>query len=61
LPCCYANYNKLGGITVQDIFDFLTDWFSNSPNANVEGNGVAIPTVQDIFDFLTAWFSAGCS
>ena len=60
-PCCYANYNKAGGITVQDIFDFLTDWFSNSPNANVEGNGTALPTVQDIFDFLAAWFTGGCS
>ena len=59
-PCCYANYNKVGGITVQDIFDFLSGWFANSPNANVEGTG-AIPTVQDIFDFLAAWFSGGCT
>ena len=59
-PCCYANYNKVGGITVQDIFDFLSGWFANSPNANVEGTG-GIPTVQDIFDFLAAWFAGGCS
>jgi Lamin Tail Domain len=60
-PCCFADYNKAGGITVQDIFDFLADWFSNSVNANVAGNGIAAPSVQDIFDFLAAWFSGGCS
>ena len=27
-PCCYADYNKVGGVGVQDIFDFLTDWFN---------------------------------
>lgn len=58
-PCCFADYNKAGGITVQDVFDFLTDWFSSNPNANVAGDG-APPTVQDVFDFLTAWFSGGC-
>ncbi len=59
-PCCFADYNKAGGITVQDIFDFLTDYFSGSVNANVQGNGTALPTVQDIFDYLTAYFAAGC-
>ena len=58
-PCCFADYNKVGGVTVQDIFDFLSGWFSNNPNANVAGDGTA-PTVQDIFDFLAAWFSGGC-
>ena len=60
-PCCFANYNKSGGITVQDIFDFLADWFSNRPFADVGGNGSTLPTVQDIFDFLAAWFSGGCN
>lgn len=58
-PCCFADYNKAGGVTVQDVFDFLTDWFAGSPDSNVFGDGVALPTVQDVFDFLTAWF-AGC-
>ena len=60
-PCCYADYNKSGSITVQDIFDFLHDWFAGSPYAKVGGNGTSgTPTVQDIFDFLAAWFTKGC-
>ena len=54
-PCCKANFN--GGIlSVQDIFDVLTAWFSGSPRADFNGGGLS---VQDIFDFLQAWF-AGC-
>jgi hypothetical protein len=56
--CCPANFNGLDGVTVQDIFDFLSAWSSNNPSANF--NGVDGVTVQDIFDFLSAW-SAGCS
>ena len=33
-PCCYADYNKVNGINVQDIFDFLGDWFAGSKYAN---------------------------
>lgn len=56
-PVCPADYNGVGGVTVQDIFDFLSDWFSNVPRADFNGAGGI--TVQDVFDFLTAWF-AGC-
>jgi hypothetical protein len=56
-PTCPADYNSVGGITVQDIFDFLSDWFSNLPRADFNGAGGI--TVQDVFDFLTAWFN-GC-
>jgi hypothetical protein len=61
-PCCEANYNKAGGVSVQDIFDFLSDWFAGSPFARVGGDGTgAAPTVQSVFDFLGAWFGGGCS
>jgi hypothetical protein len=54
---CKADFNGAGGIGVQDIFDFLTAWFSAQPGADFNGaNGI---TVQDIFDFLAAWFT-GC-
>jgi len=60
-PCCEANYNKVGGITVQDLFDFLADWFAGSPYARVGGDGTGTaPTVQSLFDFLAAWFATGC-
>jgi hypothetical protein len=61
-PCCYANYNKANGITVQDIFDFLTDWFAGNNFAKTGGDGATGGlTVQNIFDFLSDWFAGGCS
>jgi hypothetical protein len=60
IPCCYADYNKVGGVSVQDIFDFLNDWFAGRPYANVgSSGGSGVLSVQNIFDFLGAWFS-GC-
>ena len=56
-PCCRADFNQQGGVTVQDIFDFLSAWFANQPAADFNQQGGI--TVQDIFDFLSAWF-AGC-
>ena len=56
-PVCAADFNSAGGVTVQDIFDFLSAWFAGSAQADFNhADGV---TVQDIFDFLTAWFT-GC-
>lgn len=60
LPCCQADFNKVGGITVQDIFDYLAAWFGGSPFTHLAGDGTGSPTVQDIFDFLAAWFTGGC-
>jgi hypothetical protein len=59
-PCCYADYNKQGGVSVADIFDFLNDWFAGNPMAAVGGDGTTgTLSVQHIFDFLNFWFS-GC-
>ena len=64
---CPADFNNDGHVSVQDIFDFLSSWFSgcfaqgappcNGHNSDFNGSGTI--TVQDIFDFLAAWF-AGC-
>jgi hypothetical protein len=54
---CTADFNASGNITVQDIFDFLSAWFSGDSRADFNRSGGI--TVQDIFDFLTAWFG-GC-
>lgn len=60
-PCCFADYNKIGGRTVADIFAYLTDWFALRPAAVVGGNGTTgTPVVGNIFQFLTAWFAGGC-
>lgn len=54
---CLADYNHAAGVTLQDIFDFLTDWFNSDPRADINTSGGV--SLQDIFDFVTAWF-AGC-
>jgi hypothetical protein len=54
---CPADFNHVGGVTVQDIFDFLAAYFAGLPTADF--NGVGGVTVQDIFDFLGAYFT-GC-
>jgi hypothetical protein len=59
-PCCYADFNKSGGLSVGDIFDYLNAWFTGSPFCKVAGDGVASPSVQDIFNFLGIWFAGGC-
>jgi hypothetical protein len=56
-PPCPADFNNSGGVTLQDIFDFLSAYFAGLPTADF--NGVGGITVQDIFDFLSAYF-AGC-
>ncbi|HMN39887.1 MAG TPA: proprotein convertase P-domain-containing protein [Phycisphaerales bacterium] len=60
-PCCFADYNKINGLGVQDIFDFLNDWFAGSPFAIVGSDGTGgTLSVQNIFDFLNTWFAGGC-
>lgn len=59
LTVCPADLNCSNSLTVQDIFDFLTAYFSNDPRGDFNGSGLPA-TVQDIFDFLAAYF-AGCS
>ncbi len=56
-PACPADFNGAGGVTVQDIFDYLSAYFAGDLRADVNASGSL--TVQDIFDFLTAYF-AGC-
>lgn len=55
---CTADFNCAGGVSVQDIFDFLNAYFS-SGNLAADVNRSGEVTVQDIFDFLSAYFS-GC-
>jgi hypothetical protein len=56
ITCCPANFDHVGGLSVADIFAFLTAWFNGDPQADFNGGGLS---VSDIFTFLTAWF-AGC-
>lgn len=54
---CPADFNGVGGVTLQDLFDYLGAWFANLPSADF--NGVGGVTLQDLFDYLGAWFT-GC-
>jgi hypothetical protein len=58
VPCCRADFNKVDGITIQDIFDYLNAWFEGSAFTHLATPGAA--TIQDIFDFLNLWFAGGC-
>lgn len=55
-PCCKADTNQDGDITLQDLFDFLVLWFSQAPGANTDGSPEI--GIQDIFDYLRAWLTA---
>lgn len=55
---CLADFNGVGGVSSQDVLDFLAAWFGNAPAADF--NGVGGVSVQDVFDFLAAWFQ-GCN
>lgn len=56
-PCCKADFNKQGGLSIQDVFDFQAAWFASDARADINGtDGV---TIQDVFEFLAAWFG-GC-
>ncbi|MBY0313847.1 MAG: hypothetical protein K2W85_17415 [Phycisphaerales bacterium] len=59
-PCCFADYDKTGGIQTADIFAYLNDWFASSTFADFGGDGTIGPDTNDIFSFLNAWFSGGC-
>ncbi len=56
---CPQDHNQNGAVTVQDIFDFLADYFA--PNLQADYNRSKTVSVQDIFDFLAGYFSGFCS
>lgn len=55
LSISVADFNCTGGVTVQDLFDFLAAYFTGTPASDINGSGGI--TVQDLFDFLAAYFT----
>lgn len=56
-PRCRADFNAIDGVTVQDLFEFLSAWFQSDPQADFDASGDV--SVQDLLAFLSAWFT-GC-
>lgn len=56
--CCLADFNHLSGVSVQDLFDFLSAYFSGLPDADINRTGLI--SVEDIFNYLDAYFRGGC-
>ena len=54
---CAADFNADAQVGIQDVFDFLSAYFSGSAAADV--NGIPGVTVDDVFAYLAAWFR-GC-
>lgn len=52
---CRADWNQDCFLTVQDIFDFLEDYFLGNADFNLDG----FSTLEDLFSFLQSYF-AGC-
>lgn len=57
INCCPANVDRIGGVTLDDLFGYLFAYFSGGPEAEIDG--VAGVGVGDLFAFLAVWF-AGC-
>lgn len=51
---CPVDWNGVGGVTIQDIFDFLNDYFDHA----ADFNGISGTSVQDVFDFLAMYFDS---
>jgi M6 family metalloprotease-like protein len=49
-----SDWNEDGVLSVQDIFDFLADWFAGTGDYSYPWD---VLSVQDIFDFLGDWFA----
>jgi hypothetical protein len=57
VACCRANFDRVGGVDILDIFGFLQAWFAGNATADFNGQGGV--DILDVFAFLGAWF-AGC-
>ncbi len=54
---CRADQDGSGGVSVPDIFSYLSDWFAQRPEADFDRDRNV--EVDDLFQWLAAWF-AGC-
>lgn len=50
---CPCDWNGVNGRSLQDVFDFLQDWFAGRGDFNQSGQS----DLQDLFDFLTCYLT----
>lgn len=58
-PCCRADFDQSGTVSIDDLFLYLNAWFTGAPAAAITSGGTAAPAIDDLFLFLNAWFT-GC-
>jgi hypothetical protein len=58
-PACACDWDVSGGVSSQDFFTFITDFFAGNADFNDSG----ATNSQDLFDFLGCFFSRpeGCN
>lgn len=54
---CIADFNGVGGVSIDDLFLYLNAWFIGAPAADINNAGGV--SIDDLFLFLNAWFT-GC-
>jgi len=52
-PVCRCDWNRVNGRGLQDVFDFLIDWFAGRGDFNQSG----VSDLQDLFDFLNCYLT----
>lgn len=50
---CPCDWNHTGGLSIQDLFDFLGSWFAGAGDFNNSGQ----TTIGDVFDFIECFLS----
>jgi hypothetical protein len=58
-PCCKADFNKVDGVTVDDLFLYFNAYFLGQSAADISGNGSGSPTIDDLYLYINAW-TLGC-
>ncbi len=55
-PLCICQFDGEGGITILDLLDFLSAWFTSDPAADANADGST--DIIDLLEFLDCWFNA---
>jgi ELWxxDGT repeat protein len=54
---CPADYDNSGAVSVDDLFGFISDWFSGNLNTDTDNSGA--PDMNDLMGYFNTWMG-GC-